>query len=248
MGGVNNFRYVPNPISWVDPSGLSCKEAALGLTAAAAMTISPSTQVSSVSEEVSLNPLSVIAKELPQWANEEIISPLKDSTGQLWTTMKEVQLPPLPQGVVDVAAGFGDGVSFGITSKVRDVMNTNGFVDHGSGAYRVSNVAGNTHSAFLGGGLIMSGAKNSGTAALYLTGASASSTISDIMYNHSSIPANSSDISKSAGGVLLDTASTVTGVALGSTPIGKAGGAIINVVGTTTGNNLVDIEEDKESE
>lgn len=25
-GGINNYRYVPNPISWVDPLGLSCKE------------------------------------------------------------------------------------------------------------------------------------------------------------------------------------------------------------------------------
>ncbi len=26
LGGVNNYQYVPNPISWVDPLGLSCKE------------------------------------------------------------------------------------------------------------------------------------------------------------------------------------------------------------------------------
>lgn len=25
-GGINNYQYVPNPISWVDPLGLSCKE------------------------------------------------------------------------------------------------------------------------------------------------------------------------------------------------------------------------------
>lgn len=37
-GGVNHYLYTPNPISWVDPLGLSCKEAALSLTAAAAIT------------------------------------------------------------------------------------------------------------------------------------------------------------------------------------------------------------------
>jgi RHS repeat-associated protein len=26
LGGVNNYQYAPNPVSWVDPFGLSCKE------------------------------------------------------------------------------------------------------------------------------------------------------------------------------------------------------------------------------
>ncbi|WP_074901364.1 RHS repeat domain-containing protein [Microbulbifer thermotolerans] len=26
LGGVNNYRYVPNPVGWVDPLGLTCKE------------------------------------------------------------------------------------------------------------------------------------------------------------------------------------------------------------------------------
>lgn len=26
LGGVNNYQYAPNPISWVDPLGLKCKE------------------------------------------------------------------------------------------------------------------------------------------------------------------------------------------------------------------------------
>ncbi|MCX2784665.1 RHS repeat-associated core domain-containing protein, partial [Microbulbifer thermotolerans] len=28
FGGVNNYIYVPNPLSWIDPVGLSCKESA----------------------------------------------------------------------------------------------------------------------------------------------------------------------------------------------------------------------------
>ncbi|MCX2831879.1 RHS repeat domain-containing protein, partial [Microbulbifer thermotolerans] len=26
LGGINNYRYVPNPVGWVDPYGLTCKE------------------------------------------------------------------------------------------------------------------------------------------------------------------------------------------------------------------------------
>ncbi|MCX2803382.1 RHS repeat-associated core domain-containing protein [Microbulbifer thermotolerans] len=29
LGGVNNYQYVPNPVSWVDPYGLTCKEETL---------------------------------------------------------------------------------------------------------------------------------------------------------------------------------------------------------------------------
>ncbi|WP_444901069.1 RHS repeat-associated core domain-containing protein [Microbulbifer sp. SSSA007] len=29
LGGANNYRYVPNPVRWVDPFGLSCKEGSL---------------------------------------------------------------------------------------------------------------------------------------------------------------------------------------------------------------------------
>ncbi|WP_425606636.1 RHS repeat-associated core domain-containing protein [Microbulbifer litoralis] len=27
-GGTNNYSYAPNPIRWIDPFGLSCKEGA----------------------------------------------------------------------------------------------------------------------------------------------------------------------------------------------------------------------------
>ena len=42
---------------------------------------------------------------------------------------------PLPQGLVDFSAGFGDTLSFGLTDWVRDQMGTNGVVDKCSGAY-----------------------------------------------------------------------------------------------------------------
>ncbi|WP_158568021.1 MULTISPECIES: RHS repeat-associated core domain-containing protein [unclassified Duganella] len=49
---------------------------------------------------------------------------------------------PINQSVVDAAAGFGDGVSLGLTTLVRSAMGTNGVVDFSSGAYVSGLVAG----------------------------------------------------------------------------------------------------------
>ncbi|MFC6980494.1 RHS repeat-associated core domain-containing protein [Microbulbifer taiwanensis] len=49
---------------------------------------------------------------------------------------------PLPQWMVDGAAGFGDTISFGITDKVRDWMGTNGAVNKCSDAYGNGELAG----------------------------------------------------------------------------------------------------------
>jgi hypothetical protein len=54
------------------------------------------------------------------------------------------------QGLVDAAAGFGDGVSFGVTNIIRDAAGTNGGVNHCSNAYRGSHLAG-TALPFAGG-------------------------------------------------------------------------------------------------
>jgi RHS repeat-associated protein len=42
---------------------------------------------------------------------------------------------PIPQGVVDVAAGFGDGISLGATATIRGFLGTNDVVNFSSGAY-----------------------------------------------------------------------------------------------------------------
>jgi RHS repeat-associated protein len=49
---------------------------------------------------------------------------------------------PLPQEVVDVCAGFGDGVSLGVTAGVRGLMGTNDVVDFSSPEYVGGVVAG----------------------------------------------------------------------------------------------------------
>ncbi|MGF6492563.1 RHS repeat-associated protein [Luteibacter sp. 621] len=49
---------------------------------------------------------------------------------------------PLPQGLVDFAAGFGDTVSFGLTDWTRDQLGTNDVVDHCSRSYTAGQVAG----------------------------------------------------------------------------------------------------------
>lgn len=48
---------------------------------------------------------------------------------------------PLPQGVVDVAAGFGDGVSFGLTNLMRNGLGTNGSVNKCSASYSDGHLA-----------------------------------------------------------------------------------------------------------
>ncbi|MFV0477652.1 MAG: RHS repeat-associated core domain-containing protein [Parahaliea sp.] len=49
---------------------------------------------------------------------------------------------PLPQGLVDFSAGFGDTISFGATDWVRDQMGTNSAVDKCSGGYGAGEWAG----------------------------------------------------------------------------------------------------------
>ena len=52
-------------------------------------------------------------------------------------------LPSLPQPVVDIAAGLGDGASFGLTSSIRDLAGIDGGVDENSGLYTAASIAGN---------------------------------------------------------------------------------------------------------
>ncbi len=53
------------------------------------------------------------------------------------------ELPVLSQGFVDATAGFGDGISFGLTSFVRDALDINGSVNKCSTAFNGSKYAGN---------------------------------------------------------------------------------------------------------
>lgn len=52
------------------------------------------------------------------------------------------KLPLLPQGVVDVAAGYGDGVSFGLTQWLREKTGIDNVVDKNSNTYNASLLAG----------------------------------------------------------------------------------------------------------
>lgn len=52
-------------------------------------------------------------------------------------------LPKVPQGVTDAFAGFGDGISFGLTNHIRDSIGANDQVDKCSAAFNVSEVVGN---------------------------------------------------------------------------------------------------------
>ncbi len=78
-----------------------------------------------------------------------------DPFGQWWFG------DPLPQGVVDFSAGFGDTLSFNLTNYVRDQMGTNGVVDKCSKTYTAGQVSGIALTTALGGaaGLEAAGAR-----------------------------------------------------------------------------------------
>ena len=62
-----------------------------------------------------------------------------------------LNLPSLPQGLVDFSAGFGDVVSFGATGYIRDWMGTNSAVNFDSDYYTAGQVSGVVHSTVFGG-------------------------------------------------------------------------------------------------
>lgn len=61
---------------------------------------------------------------------------------------------PLPQWMVDGAAGFGDSLSFGLTAKVRDMAGINGGVDKCSDAYGFGEAGAAAMSLAFGAGTI----------------------------------------------------------------------------------------------
>jgi hypothetical protein len=52
------------------------------------------------------------------------------------------RMPLLPQSVVNIAAGYGDGVSFGLTQWVIEKLGTDGVVDRNSNTYNAALLAG----------------------------------------------------------------------------------------------------------
>ena len=63
--------------------------------------------------------------------------------------------PPAPQWLVDGATGFGDGLSGGITSWIRDQAGIDGGVNKCSSLYSGSRTTGNVASLTLGGGRLV---------------------------------------------------------------------------------------------
>jgi hypothetical protein len=57
-------------------------------------------------------------------------------------------------GTANIAAGFGDGLSFGLTDLIRNATNSNDQVDHCSSSYRGSHVAGTAFSMIAGMGRV----------------------------------------------------------------------------------------------
>jgi hypothetical protein len=65
--------------------------------------------------------------------------------------------PAVPQGVVDFAAGMGDAVSLGASSRIRSLYDIDGSVNESNAAYRYGGDAGVANSLLMGAG-VFSGA------------------------------------------------------------------------------------------
>jgi hypothetical protein len=93
--------------------------------------------------------------------------------------------------------------------------------------------------------LALSAAKNAGAASFLLGGASFTSNIMDAL-GEGRFSYGNGDISKSAGGAILDGASLAFGTAMNSTPATKVGAAIIGTTGTLVSNLLKDGDQGNE--
>jgi len=82
--------------------------------------------------------------------------------------------PSLPQGVVDGAAGIGDGLSGGITAWLRDQAGIDGGVNKCSSLYSGSRTTGNVASLTLGGGRLVYAGLAKGYSVTASSGAAAS--------------------------------------------------------------------------
>ena len=67
-------------------------------------------------------------------------------------------LPALPQGLVDAAAGFGDGLSGGLTSSLRGSLGIDGGINECSDYYQNANTTGAVGSLGLGAAAAIAGA------------------------------------------------------------------------------------------
>jgi hypothetical protein len=83
-------------------------------------------------------------------------------------------MPTLPQAFVDGAAGFGDGLTGGITDWIRDGMGTNGAVNKCSSNYSNSHLAGTIDALGLGVGRLAYAGLAKGYAAVAPSGVAAS--------------------------------------------------------------------------
>ena len=66
-------------------------------------------------------------------------------------------LPSLPQGLVNFAAGFGDGVSLGATKYIREQLGINGPVNLCSDTYKFSQIGGMVYDSAVFGALSLGG-------------------------------------------------------------------------------------------
>lgn len=125
--------------------------------------------------------------------------------------------------MVDSSAGFGDGITFGLTKQFRELLDVNGSVNTNSNLYQRSEVIGNIHISATGSVLLLSGLPSSTYAALAISAQGASVSASNLYFN-----------SSHSGSLILDSANIGAGFLFGSSSAGRVAASIVNFQTSTT--------------
>lgn len=131
-------------------------------------------------------------------------------------------LPEFPEAVVDAVAGFGDGVSFGATRHIRNILGVSSPAAN-SPVYSGWSMVGGVYNAALGSGLVLHGTTRAFTASGLLTVQGAISSAQNGAYTS----------------VGLSVVNGAAGIVYGNTPPGRIGQALVNFQ-TGTSSVIVD--------
>lgn len=214
----NRYSYVTNnPLSLIDPTGYQSCNANVCEEVTITGRRDGSTVFTGQDALNFMNDMSFFNNDWRQMGGGDMFQAVRAQRERSFWDNPGAHLPSLPQGLVDFSAGFGDGISFGLTKQGREAFNINGGVNESSGVYRVSELAGNLTTAATGSGLLLTGTRSSILAATAVSAEGATVSAANIYFNNAS-----------SGSLVLDSANIVAGFLFGNAPAGRVGAAVVN--------------------